>query len=57
MRDPKPENISGEKVRRQVFKHEINWGYVAVAVAMIYVVYRLDLGGDDGEENGGVPVG
>jgi hypothetical protein len=50
MRDPKPDNISGEKVQRHVFKHEINWGYVAVAVALIVVAYRLDLGGDDGEE-------
>jgi uncharacterized oligopeptide transporter (OPT) family protein len=41
MRDPMPTNISGEKVQRHVFKHEINWGYVAVAVVVLIVAIRL----------------
>jgi hypothetical protein len=41
MRDPHPANISGEKVKRHVFKHEINWGYVAAAVALIVAVYLV----------------
>lgn len=39
MRDPNPENISGEKVQRHVFKHEINWGYVTIAAAVVVAVY------------------
>jgi hypothetical protein len=49
MRDPSPENISGEKVQRHVFKHEINWGHVAVAVAVIVVAGKL-LGEEKDEE-------
>lgn len=41
MRDPEPANISGEKVQRHVFKHEINWGHVAVALAVIVVAVKL----------------
>lgn len=41
MRDPTPQNITGEKVQRHVFKHKIQWGYVAMAVAVIYVVMRV----------------
>jgi hypothetical protein len=38
MRDPSPENISGEKVQRHVFKHSINWGYIAIALAVVLAV-------------------
>jgi hypothetical protein len=41
MRDPSPENISGEKVQRHVFKHSINWGYVAIAVAVALVAVKF----------------
>lgn len=41
MRDPNPSNITGEKVQRHVFKHSINWGYVAIAVAAVVVVLKL----------------
>lgn len=51
MRDPMPANIEGEKVQRHVFKHEINWGYVAVAVAaVIVVIYVLPGEGNDEKE-------
>lgn len=40
MRDPDPSNISGEKVQRHVFKHSINWGYVALAVAISLVAWK-----------------
>lgn len=36
-----PTNISGEKVQRHVFKHQINWGYVAVAAVVLVVAIRL----------------
>jgi hypothetical protein len=41
MRDPQPENIAGEKVQRHVFKHEVNWGYVALALVGLLVVLKL----------------
>lgn len=41
MRDPDPSNISGEKVQRHVFKHEVNWGYVVLGLAGLYAIYRL----------------
>lgn len=62
MRDPEPGNISGEKVQRHVFKHEINWGYVAIGIAAIYVASRLFEGteaaahGDDEGKNDYSPV-
>jgi len=54
MRDPHPENISGQKVQRHVFKHEIQWGYVAislVAVVVIVMLWRRTASGDDQERN------
>ena len=42
MRDPKPENITGEKTQQHVFKHQINWSHAAIAVAILvlsYVIY------------------
>lgn len=56
MRDPDPENITGQKVQRHTFKHEINWGYVSLAIALLVVGWLLvstfadSDDGDDGEE-------
>jgi len=36
--DPAPANISGEKRVTHSVEHRINWGYVAVAVAVLVVV-------------------
>lgn len=48
MQDPPAENITGEMLEQHVFKHEINWGWVAIAIAAIYLVYtargHLDIG-------------
>jgi hypothetical protein len=41
VRDPDPENIAGEKVQKHVFKHEIQWGYVALAVVAVAVVWKV----------------
>jgi hypothetical protein len=52
VQDPQPENITGEKVQRHVFKHEIKWGQVAIgvaALATVYVVYQ-GLSGEDEED-------
>ena len=51
MRDPMAENISGQKVQRHVFKHEINWGHVAIAAAAVIVAVQLF---SSGQENGEV---
>ena len=41
MRDPHPENIDGRKVQRHVFKHEIQWGYVALALVVLVVAVQF----------------
>jgi hypothetical protein len=41
MRDPHPDNISGQKVQRHVFKHEIQWGYVLLAVVALIAMWQL----------------
>jgi hypothetical protein len=45
MPDPAPENIAGERTVSHSFshelRHEINWGYVALAVAALAAVYVL----------------
>jgi hypothetical protein len=58
MQDPQPENIMGEKVQRHVFKHEINWGYVALAgvggLALWALVLRDPGSSQDDETDPGV---
>lgn len=45
MTDPLPENIRGEKVEKHVFSHdvhhEVNWGHVSLAVALIVLLWML----------------
>jgi len=50
MRDPKPSNIKGQKVQRHVFKHEIQWGYVALGVSIVVVMYVLSKRFDSSDE-------
>jgi hypothetical protein len=52
MRDPEPANIDGEKVQKHVFKHEINWGYVAIAVAVVAVAWRASQLASEGKDEG-----
>jgi len=54
VRDPNPSNITGEKVQRHVFKHSINWGYVAIAVAAVVVALKLlsETSDDEGKNQG-----
>ena len=53
MADPVPENISGEKsvAYSHEIHHRVNWGYVALGVAAIFVLAYVwanaDLGEDD----------
>jgi len=53
MQDPLQENITGEK--RHSFEHRIDWGYVALALAVLAVVwflaFRLELGNSSSEES------
>lgn len=42
MQDPLPENIDGEKVVTHSVEHEINWGYVSVAVMVLVLLWYLD---------------
>jgi len=54
VRDPNPSNITGEKVQRHVFKHSINWGYVASAIAAVVVALKLlsETSDDEGKNQG-----
>ena len=37
--EPEPSNISGEKIEKHVFEHRVDWGYVAVGIAVIAVAW------------------
>lgn len=43
MADPAPENITGEKVEKHVFSHDVqhkvNWGHVSLGVAVVVLVW------------------
>lgn len=52
MNDPTPENITGEKRVSHVVKHQINWGYVAVAVAALIVLVYVDPLGKNQDSDG-----
>lgn len=41
MQDPLPENIEGSKSVQHVVEHRIDWGYVMLAAAAIYVTWRV----------------
>lgn len=41
MQDPHPSNISGEKVQQHVFKHEIQWGYVLLAIVALVAMWKF----------------
>lgn len=54
MQDPDPENIAGRKVQKHSFEHSIRWDYVLLAVAAIYVTWkvssRLSSSSEDGDD-------
>lgn len=52
MQDPHPENITGSKTVSHVVEHRINWGQVALGIALIYVVWaaRRAVAAHSGEE-------
>jgi hypothetical protein len=37
--EPKPENVTGEKVQKHVFKHRVDWGHVALGLGVIAVAW------------------
>lgn len=57
MRDPTPENITGEKVR--VVRHEIEWSHLVwgvVALVVLSLLYdRLAAPDDTDDTDGGLP--
>ena len=60
--EPNPENVSGEKVQKEVqkhvFEHSVDWGHVALGVAGIvlaYVLYQLLVESDPKNED--APLG
>lgn len=58
MNDPKPENITGSKIRKHTFEHVVRWDLLVAAVVAGYVVWKLFGGisfGSDSEsgENAG----
>lgn len=38
--EPEPENVSGEIVRKHSFEHRINWGYLVLGLALLYIAYH-----------------
>lgn len=41
MEDPLPENITGSKEVQHAVNHEINWGHVALGVAVIVLAMKF----------------
>lgn len=41
MKDPKPENIAGQKRVIHRVEHRVDWGYVAAGVGALVVAYVL----------------
>lgn len=52
VRDPLPENVSGEVVESHEFSHKVDWGHVVIGIAVIYVVWKgsglFEQGNDEG---------
>lgn len=60
MRDPKVENITGEKHVQHVVEHSVDWGHVALGLAAIFAAWKVAglLDGDDQSQgNDEVPSG
>jgi len=55
MKDPHKNNIDGQKVQRHVFKHEINWGWVAISLVALLALWKFsDSILDEDDEPAGV---
>lgn len=55
--EPPKENVSGEVVRRHSFEHQINWGHVALGLALLYMAYHGVRLLDSGESDSGSDIG
>lgn len=58
MQDPSPENITGSKQVSHVVEHKINWGHVAIGLAVIFVVWKMSglLEGEASEDEQDVEI-
>lgn len=55
MKDPRPENIGGQKRVVHKYEHRIDWGYVIAGVgglAVAYVLFRLFADASDTDDDG-----
>lgn len=52
MQDPTPENITGSKIQKHTFEHQIRWDLLIAAVVAGFVAWKvfggLSLGNDSG---------
>lgn len=53
MIDPVRENIDGEMIETHSFEHRIDWGYVALGLAAIFVVWKVSVALDGGKDDEG----
>ena len=51
MRDPMPENIDGEMIETHSFENRIDWGYVALGLAAIFVMWKVSVALDRGKDD------
>jgi len=54
VQDPEPSNIRGQKRVVHSVEHQVNWGYVAIAVAVIAVVWWVSRTTGSDEEGDGL---
>lgn len=51
--EPLPENVSGEVVESHAFEHRVDWGHVALGIAVVYVAWKLSRMLDEGNDEEG----
>lgn len=53
MKDPSPENISGSKIQKHTFEHQIRWDLLVGAVVVGFVAWKVfgGISSSEDEEN------
>lgn len=56
MKDPLPQNISGQKSVSHVVEHRVRWDYLVLGVAAVYAVWKVARALETASSEGGAEV-